>query len=66
MKNSVIRSNRINVLFQYAIRLAQDRTETESSIHGKLMAKAQTLVSRQTAIEYVNTVFARIERLRKK
>ncbi len=64
MNKAVIRSNRINDLFKYAIKLAQDNTETVESIHRKVMDKALILVSKPTAIEYVGTVFARIDRLR--
>ncbi len=64
MKNSIIRQNRINDLFKYALKLAQDETETYESVYNQVQIKAETLVSKSTAREYVETVFARIERLK--
>jgi len=64
MNNSVVRSNRINDLFKYAIKLAQNPSETHESIYEKVQQKAELVVSKQTAIQYTNAVFDRIDRLR--
>jgi hypothetical protein len=64
MNLSVVRQNRINDLFKYALKLAQNNTETYDSIKKKVQFKAETLASKSIAREYTDAVFARIEDLK--
>ena len=58
------RNNRIQDLYKIALQLAQDDTQTETTIRAFLYQKACTIVSAKTAREYVDEVFNRIDRIR--